>query len=131
MPQEKRQPWTSADYQKVKIQELADRVERGGGTVLKTATFRRIRKMGYNRQVSWVEPLRNLDRRRKFSIGPTGVLASGPRSCFLMKGKCACHSGFKIQGEDWLGEEPKLLEVQCEVSTVSHDLGCEIQHWCW
>ncbi len=29
------------------------------------------------------------------------------------------------------GEESKLLEVQCEVSTVSNDLGCSDICWCW
>ncbi len=24
-----------------------------------------------------------------------------------------------------------LLEVQCEVSTVSDDLGCHVIYWCW
>ncbi len=24
-----------------------------------------------------------------------------------------------------------LLEVQCEVSTVSDDLGCHVLYWCW
>ncbi len=27
--------------------------------------------------------------------------------------------------------EPRLLEVQCEVSTVSDELGCHIICWCW
>ncbi len=27
--------------------------------------------------------------------------------------------------------EPRLLEVQCEVSTVSDDLGCHVICWCW
>ncbi len=33
--------------------------------------------------------------------------------------------------EDWRGTESKLLEVQCEVSTVSDDLGCRDVCWCW
>ncbi len=33
--------------------------------------------------------------------------------------------------EEWRGTESKLLEVQCEVSTVSDDLGCRDVCWCW
>ncbi len=33
--------------------------------------------------------------------------------------------------EDWRGIESKLLEVQCDVSTVSDDLGCRDVCWCW
>ncbi len=33
--------------------------------------------------------------------------------------------------EDWRGTESMLLEVQCEVSTVSDDLGCHVICWCW
>ncbi len=31
----------------------------------------------------------------------------------------------------WRGTESMLLEVQCEVSTVSDDLGCHVICWCW
>ncbi len=33
--------------------------------------------------------------------------------------------------KEWRGTESMLLEVQCEVSTVSHDLGCHVICWCW
>ncbi len=33
--------------------------------------------------------------------------------------------------EEWRGTESMLLEVQCEVSTVSDDLGCHVICWCW
>ncbi len=33
--------------------------------------------------------------------------------------------------EVWRGTESMLLEVQCEVSTVSDDLGCHVICWCW
>ncbi len=32
--------------------------------------------------------------------------------------------------EEWRGTESMLLEVQCEVSTVSDDLGCHVICWC-
>ncbi len=33
--------------------------------------------------------------------------------------------------KEWRGTESMLLEVQCEVSTDSDDLGCHIICWCW
>ncbi len=33
--------------------------------------------------------------------------------------------------KEWRGTESMLLEVQCEVSTVSDDLGCHVICWCW
>ncbi len=33
--------------------------------------------------------------------------------------------------EEWRGTESMLLEAQCEVSTVSDDLGCHVICWCW
>ncbi len=33
--------------------------------------------------------------------------------------------------EEWRGTESMLLEVQCEVSRVSDDLGCHVICWCW
>ncbi len=33
--------------------------------------------------------------------------------------------------EEWRGTESMLLEVQCEIFTVSDDLGCHVICWCW
>ncbi len=33
--------------------------------------------------------------------------------------------------EEWRCTDSMLLEVQCEVSTVSDDLGCHVICWCW
>ncbi len=33
--------------------------------------------------------------------------------------------------KEWRSTEYMLLEVQCEVSTVSDDLGCHVICWCW
>ncbi len=38
---------------------------------------------------------------------------------------------FRCLEEEWRGTESMLLEVQCEVSTVSDDLGCHVICWCW
>ncbi len=40
-------------------------------------------------------------------------------------------SGSQSLEEEWSGTESMFLEVQCEVSTVSDDLGCHVICWCW
>ncbi len=63
----------------------------------------------------------------------TGLLLSGPKSSFQMKVNFAFHLETRSQSleEEWRGTESMLLEVQCEVSTVSDDLGCHVICWCW
>ncbi len=63
----------------------------------------------------------------------TGLLLSGPKSSFQMKVNFAFHLEIKVWSleEEWRGTESMLLEVQCEVSTVSDDLGCHVICWCW
>ncbi len=53
---------------------------------------------------------------------------SGPKSSFQMKVNFAFHLETRSQSleEEWRGTESMLLEVQCEVSTVSDDLGCHV-----
>ncbi len=61
----------------------------------------------------------------------TGLLLSGPKSSFQMKVNFAFNLEIKVpESGEWRGTEPMLLEVQCEVSTVSHDLGCHVICWC-
>lgn len=69
------------------------------------------------------ETLPGLRRRR------TGLLFSGSKSSFLMKVIFASYMGMKNlecggRGERGTGFE--LLEIQCEVSTVSDGLGCHV-----
>ncbi len=56
-----------------------------------------------------------------------------PKSSFQMK--VNLHFIWKSRSqsleEEWRGTESMLLEVQCEVSTVSDDLGCHVICWCW
>ncbi len=40
-------------------------------------------------------------------------------------------SGSQSLEEERRGTESMLLEVQCDVSTVSDDLGCHVICWCW
>ncbi len=54
-------------------------------------------------------------------------------SSFQIKVNFAFHLEIKVWSleEDWRGTESMLLEVQCEVSEVSDDLGCHDVYWCW
>ncbi len=58
---------------------------------------------------------------------------SGPKSSFQKK--YILHLIWKSRSqsleEEWRSTESMLLEVQCEVSTVSDDLGCHVICWCW
>ncbi len=58
---------------------------------------------------------------------------SSEKSSFQMKVNFAFHLETRSQSleEEWRGTESMLLEVQCEVSTVSDDLGCHVICWCW
>ncbi len=58
---------------------------------------------------------------------------SGPKSSFQMKVNFAFHLETRSQSleEESRGTDSMLLEVQCEVSTVSDDLGCHVICWCW
>ncbi len=62
-----------------------------------------------------------------------GLLLSSPKSSFQMKVNFAFHLETRSQSleEEWRGTESMLLEVQCEVFTVSDDLGCHVICWCW
>ncbi len=48
------------------------------------------------------------------------------KSSFQIKVNFTFHLEIKVWSleEDWRGTESKLLEVQCEVSEISDDLGC-------
>ncbi len=63
----------------------------------------------------------------------TGLLLSGPKSSFQMKVHLAFNLEIKVWSleEECRGTESMLLEVQCEVYTVSDDLGCHVICWCW
>ncbi len=63
----------------------------------------------------------------------TGLLFSGPKSSFQMKVHFAFHLEIKVPESGGREERHRIhvLEVQCEVSTVSDDLGCHVICWCW
>ncbi len=80
------------------------------------------------------KPLLNQRQRRKHLTWGCGEKElSGPKSSFQMKVNFAFHLETRTQSleEEWRGTESMLLEVQCEVSTVSDDLGCHVICWCW
>ncbi len=50
---------------------------------------------------------------------------------FSDKSKFCFSFGNQGLEEEWRGTDSMLREVQCEVSTVSDDLGCRVICWCW
>ncbi len=61
----------------------------------------------------------------------TGLLLSGLKFSFQIKVNFAFHLEIKVPESGGRVESLMLLEVQCEVSTVSDDLGCHVICWCW
>ncbi len=61
------------------------------------------------------------------------TVAQWSKVLFQMKVHFAFHLEIEVWSleEERRGTESKLLEVQCEVSTVSDDLGCHVICWCW
>lgn len=55
----------------------------------------------------------------------TGLLLSPLLRRFIKKSRPRC------QEEEWSGTEWTLLEVQCDISTVSNDLRSHVIYWCW
>ncbi len=53
----------------------------------------------------------------------------------LFRGKYILHFIYKSRSqsleEERRGTDSMLLEVQCDVSTVSDDFGCHVICWCW
>ncbi len=60
-------------------------------------------------------------------------MLSGPKSSFQMKVHFAFHLEIKVPESGGREERNRIhvLEVQCEVSTVSDDLGGHVICWCW
>ncbi len=79
------------------------------------------------------KPLLNQRQRQKRLTWAVEKKNCGPKSSFQMKVNFAFHLETRSQSleEEWRGTDSMLLEVQCEVSTVSDDLGCNVICWCW
>ncbi len=63
----------------------------------------------------------------------TGLLLSGPKSSFQMKVNFAFRLEIKVPESGGREERHRIQVawVQCEVYTVSDDLGCHVICWCW
>ncbi len=60
------------------------------------------------------------------------TVAQWSKVLFQMKVNLAFHLEIKVPESGGRVERHRmLLEVQCEVSTVSDDLGCHVICWCW
>ncbi len=95
--------------------------------VSQVTTLRRLQEKGY-------QATSELETTSEVSyLGCGEKELSGPKSSFQMKVNFAFHLETRSQslGEEWRGTDSMLLEVQCEVSTVSDDLGCHVICWCW
>ncbi len=93
----------------------------------RVATLRRLQEKGYQ---ATSEPETTSEASY---LGCGEKELSGPKSSFQMKVNFAFHLETRSQSleEERRGTESMLLEVQCEVSTVSDDLGCHVICWFW
>ncbi len=80
------------------------------------------------------KPLLNQRQRQKrltWAVEKKNSVVQSP----LFRWKSILHFIWKSRSQSleevWRGTESMLLEVQCEVSTVSDDLGCHVICWCW
>ncbi len=80
------------------------------------------------------KPLLNQRQRQKrltWAVEKNNSVVQSP----LFRWKSILHFIWKSRSqsleEEWRGTESMLLEVQCEVSTVSDDLGSHVICWCW
>ncbi len=107
--------------------ELHKEWTEAGVSASRVTTLRRLQEKGYQ---ATSEPETTSEA---FYLGCGEKELSGPKSSFQMKVNFAFHLESRSQSleEEWRGTESMLLEVQCEVSTVSDDLGCHVICWCW
>ncbi len=104
--------------------ELHKEWTEAGVSASRVTTLRRLQEKGYQ---ATSEP-ETTSEASYLGCGEkrTGLLLSGPKSSFQMKVNFAFFiwkSRSQSLEEEWRGTESMLLEVQCEVSTVSDDLG--------
>ncbi len=106
--------------------ELHKEWTEAGVSASRVTTLRRLQEKGYQ---ATSEPETTSEASY---LGCGEKELSGPKSSFQMKVNFAFHLETRSQslGEEWRGIDSMLLEVQCEVSTVSDDLGCHVICWC-
>ncbi len=107
--------------------ELHKEWTEAGVSASRVTTLRRLQEKGYQ---ATSEPETTSEASY---LGCGEKELSGPKSSFQMKVNFSFHLETRSQSleEEWRGTESMLLEVQCEVSTVSDDLGCHVICWCW
>ncbi len=107
--------------------ELHKEWTEAGVSASRVTTLRRLQEKGYQ---ATSEPETTSEASY---LGCGEKELSGPKSSFQMKVNFAFNLETRSQSleEEWRGTESMLLEVQCEVSTVSDDLGCHVICWCW
>ncbi len=106
--------------------ELHKEWTEAGVSASRVTTLRRLQEKGYQ---ATSEP----ETTSEAYLGCGEKELGGPKSSFQMKVNFAFHLETRSQSleEEWRGTDSMLLEVQCEVSTVSDDLGCHVICWCW
>ncbi len=99
--------------------ELHKEWTEAGVSASRVTTLRRLQEKGYQ---ATSEP-ETMSEASYLGWGEKEL--SGPKSSFQMKVNLAFHLETRSQSleEEWRSTESMLLEVQCEVSTVSDDLG--------
>ncbi len=117
------QTWEYCQQSRLKhLGELHKEWTEAGVSESRVTTLRHLLKQKlHQKHLKW-------DKEKKNYLHLCKTIFSSPKSSFQIK----VHS-FGNQGleKDWRGTESKLLEVQCEVSEVSDDLGCRDVCWCW
>ncbi len=131
----KQQGWLQAwEYSQASwfkhLWELHKEWTEAGVSASRVTTLRRLQEKA-------TKPLLNQRQRQKrltWAVEKKNwTVAQWSKVLFSDESKFCIHLEIKVQSleEEWRGTESMLLEVQCEVSTVSDDLGCHVICWCW
>lgn len=113
------------------VWELHKEWTEAGVTASRATTHRRILDMGFTCRIPLVKPLLNNKQRQKRL-----TWAKDKKNWSVAQwSKVLLHLIWKPRSqsleEEWRGTQSKMLEVQCEVSTVCVGLGSHVIGWCW
>ncbi len=134
----KQQGWLQAwEYSQAKLIQTLGRASQGvdcikeSRTASRVTTLRRLQEKGYQ---ATSEP-ETTSEASYLGCGEKELDCCSVVQSPLFRWKSILHLIWKSRSqsleEEWRGTESMLLEVQCEVSTVSDDLGCHVICWCW
>ncbi len=134
----KQQGWLQAwEYSQAKLIQTLGRASQGvdcikeSRTASRVTTLRRLQEKGYQ---ATSEPETTSEasylavEKKNWTVAQWSKVLFSDESQFL---HLIWKSRSQSLEEEWRGTESMLLEVQCEVSTVSDDLGCHVICWCW